>query len=329
MPKATLKEVSEEAGVSTALASVVLNNKQGRIIASAETRERIKLVAKRLGYEPNRTARALRFSRSFLIGAIAYNIDTSFVPEILAGIESSCLNTSYNVIIASCDNSESFLIRLDNFRRHGIDGLILVGYNPDLFGCDIQTLYRGKVAFIGFPSIYADYSSVCVSAEKIGKLAGESLLAHGHREIGYLRCIRDNGKLEGLLSAGVESAHCHLLEASNNFDSGVEVALEMLRTHPDITGVFADSDILGLAAMKAASLLGKSVPEELSVIGTDDSPFCRYSTPELSSIRQPRREQGQIATKLLMDLLDGKPPQNVVLDCEFIMRGSLSFAKTV
>ena len=327
MPNSTLKEVSMEAGVSIALASVVLNNKQGRIMASAETRERILSAAKRLGYEANRTAKALRFSRSFLIGTIAYNIDTSFVPEILAGIESSCLNTSYNVIIASCDNSEDFLIRLNNFRRHGIDGLILIGYNPDLFSCNIQEHYNGKVTFVGFPSTYSNCSSVCVSAEKIGKLAGESLLAHGHREIGYLCCVKDPGKLKGLLSAGVKPGNCHFSECPNSFDKGVELALEMLKAHSGITGVFADSDVLGLAAMKAGAILGKRIPDELSVIGTDDSLFCRYVTPELSSVRQPRREQGQVATTLLMDMIDGKPPHNVVLDCELVLRRSVAFRK--
>ena len=324
MPNSTLKEVSMEAGVSIALASVVLNNKQGRIMASAETRERILSAAKRLGYEPNRTAKALRFSRSFLIGAIAYNIDTSFVPEILAGIESSCLNTSYNVIIASCDNNEDFLIRLNNFRRHGIDGLILVGYNPGSFNCNIQEYYSGKMTFVGFPSAYSNCSSVCVSAEKIGKLAGESLQKHGHREIGYLCCVQGTGKLKGLFSAGFDSGNCHICDCRNNFDRGVESALEMLKAHPGITGIFADSDVLGVAAMKAASLLGKSVPGDLSVIGTDDSLFCRYVTPELSSVRQPRREQGQVATRLLMDMIDGKLPQSIVLDCELVLRGSVS-----
>ncbi|MBQ7178035.1 MAG: LacI family DNA-binding transcriptional regulator [Victivallales bacterium] len=327
MQNSTLKEVSAEAGVSIALASVVLNNKSGRIRASAETRERILSVAKRLGYEPNRTAKALRFSRSFLIGAIAYNIDTSFVPEILAGIEESCLNTNYNVIISSCNNNEDFLTRLNNFRRHGIDGLVLVGYNPYLFKCDIQEYYSGKMAFVGFPSLYSNCSSVYVSAEKIGKLAGEALWGYGHREIGYLCCTQGTGKLKGLFSVGFLQDDCHIQMCSNSFEKGVETALKMLKEHPEITGIFADSDVLGLAAMKAGMLLGKRIPDELSVIGTDDSLFCHYVTPELSSVRQPRREQGQVATRLLMDMIDGKPPQNVVLDCELVLRGSMSSRK--
>ena len=93
----TLKDVSAEAGVSMALASVVLNGKKGRIKASEDTRRKILEAAEKLGYEPDRNARALRMSRSFLIGVLAYDVSTSFVPEILTGIEKGFMPGGKNI----------------------------------------------------------------------------------------------------------------------------------------------------------------------------------------------------------------------------------------
>ena len=95
---ASLRDIGERVGCSASVVSAVLNGSGNGIRASAETRQRIHDVANELGYVPNRMARGLRLSRNYLIGVIAADLSSSFVPEILSGIESYCLHTKYGVL---------------------------------------------------------------------------------------------------------------------------------------------------------------------------------------------------------------------------------------
>lgn len=122
----TLKDISAEAGVSMALASVVLNGKKSRIKASPATREKILKAAEKFGYEPDRNARALRMSRSFLIGVLTSNISSSFVPNILVGIEKGIMHTNYSLLPVSFQEEKEIASCLEIFRRRKIDGLIIV-----------------------------------------------------------------------------------------------------------------------------------------------------------------------------------------------------------
>ena len=109
-----------------ALASVVLNGKKSRIKASPETRKKIIDAAEKIGYEPNRNARALRMSRSFLIGVITYDISSSFIPQILTGIEQGFIHTNYSVLPTSYHSQEEFAESLETFRKRKVDGLIII-----------------------------------------------------------------------------------------------------------------------------------------------------------------------------------------------------------
>lgn len=319
-----LKDVSERTGCSSALVSAVLNGHTGRIRASEAMRERIIEAANDLGYVPNRNARGLRMSRSFLIGALAANLSSSFVPEILAGIESRCLHTNYGVLLGDYNNDVELLERWASFQSRGVDGVICIG-NPASFKKNILPCPSMKCVFVGGSVGDKTCGGIWVDRASLNQLAARAFAERGHRHIAYLTNYSPtecNAWRNALLDLGIVPGPictCH-----NFFEAGIAVATEILQEHPELTACFADSDLLGRAVLIAARNCGKRVPEDLSVLGIDDSILCRISQPELASLRQPRREQGEKGAELLMQMLDGEPARDIVLQGELVCRASLA-----
>jgi len=325
----TLKEISAEAGVSIALVSVVLNGKKGRIMASEQTKAKILAVAKSLGYEPNRNARGLRMQRSFLIGVSVYNISSSFVPEILSGIESEFLHTSYSMLLGAHRNHEELRERLEVFRRRRVDGVILISTDHKFCEEYLGQFPEFPAVAVGCTPELPHCSSVMSDRHEIGSIAAAALLERGHRKIGYL--CNDFGNCAGfqdyLKLHYQQQCACFKLECKNYFDPGVDGAMKLLTEHPEITAIFADSDVLGAAVIRAAARLGRSVPRDLAVLGVDDSMLCRLTSPQLSSINQPKREQGSAAARLLMQMLDGGKAEHISFPGKLVCRESLGDIK--
>ena len=322
----TLKDVSAEAGVSMALASVVLNGKKGRIKASEDTRRKILEAAEKLGYEPDRNARALRMSRSFLIGVLAYDVSTSFVPEILTGIEKGFMHTNYGVLLGSYCTETELTECLEMFRKLKVDGLIIISTEFKKFPDQLAMWNRVAKVFVGSASELPHSSSVCANREDVGILAAQALSAGNHRVYAHVANDRSSnaaGYRRTLIEAGVAPENLITAYAKNYLDQALEAARELLREHPEVTGIFADSDILAAAVVKAAAETGRKIPEELEVIGVDDSMLCQLTTPTLSSIWQPKREQGEIAAELMLKLLKDDHTEQRVLPVKLIVRETL------
>ncbi len=318
----TLKDVSREAGVSVALASSVLNRANERIRASLETARRIQETAARLGYVTNSAARGLKMSRSFLIGVAAYGIDTSFVPAILEGAESVFLENDYGMLLATHSNMEELAAHLESFRRRNIDGLIIIsgkyqGMEEILRPFD--SLPKAMVA-----SDYTLPNSVYVMAdpEAIAQIAVQEFTCRGHRHIAYLT-NNGNRKVElwrkYLGQKGITPDPALEVFTHNFFEQGYAATEKLLKEQPQVTALFADSDIVAAAALQVA----KNLNRRLAVIGVDDSPYCSMLSPALASIALPKREHGIMAATQLELLIQNKPAENVVLKPEFRYRASV------
>ena len=307
---ASLRDIGERVGCSASVVSAVLNGSGNGIRASAETRQRIHDVANELGYVPNRMARGLRLSRNYLIGVIAADLSSSFVPEILSGIESYCLHTKYGVLLGAYRNDDQLKERWEGFIKRGVDGIICIG-NSILYPQWARKNEKVKCVFVGDQSgAHSLGGIVQVDKNDVTRLAVKTFAEHGHRHVGYLTNypVEMCGLWrEELLSHDMAAGP--VVQCFNYYDEGFGKATAMLSEHPELTGVFADSDLLGATVIAAARKIGRL--EGLSVLGVDDSTLCRLCDPELSSIRQPRCEQGEKAAEILLNMLDGGAPQQV------------------
>lgn len=126
-----------------------------------------------------------------------------------------------------------------------------------------------------------------------------------------------------LESAGIPEESCLVLRTGSNFDTALKKVSSVLKKHPEIDGVFAASDVIGAAVLKAAERLGRRVPEELQVIGVDDSTLCLATSPQLSSIWQPKDDQGEAAARLMLQLLKENKTEQLVLPVHLTERGSI------
>ena len=322
MSHLTLKDVSREAGVSVALSSAVLNRANSRIRASRETARQIREVADRLGYIPNSNARGLKMSRSFLIGVVAYAIDTSFVPAILEGCEDFFLNNDYGMLLATYKDLEKLTVHLETFRRRSIDGLIIIPGQGRGLPERLQAFTEIPKVFVGAGFHLPNSVSVLTDITAIARIAVTEFVKRRHRVIAYLH-NNGTGKIEAwrnsLIQAGLNPMPELEVYTKNWFDEGYVRVHKLLTENPLVTALFADSDTVGAAAIRVAH----EMKRKLAVIGVDDSPYCRMLTPELASIAVPKREHGSIAAQQLVLLLDGKEAQNIILQPEFRCRASV------
>ena len=323
----TLKDVSAEAGVSMALASVVLNGKKSRIKASPATREKILKAAEKFGYEPDRNARALRMSRSFLIGVLAYDISSSFIPKIITGIEKGFMHTNYSVLPISFQNETELAGCLETFRRRKIDGLIIISTGFQGFPEELSMWNRIAKVFIGCDPQLECSSSVYADGIAVGALAAEALLKRGCRRFIYLTYSSNSRNFVGwnnaLIASGIPEEARLTVRTVFDFDESLKKVTAVLGEHPEIDGVFADGDIMAAAVLKAAERLGRRVPEELQVIGVDDSPICLVTSPRLASVWQPKSGQGEAAAGLMLKLLKENKTGKIVLPVRLAVRESI------
>ncbi|MBE6378759.1 MAG: LacI family transcriptional regulator [Lentisphaerae bacterium] len=323
----TLKDVSAEAGVSMALASVVLNGKKSRIKASEATRKKILDAAKKFGYEPNRNARALRMSRSFLIGVITYDISSSFIPKILTGIEQGFMHTNYSVLPISYHNSEEFAEALETLRKRKIDGLVMITTHFDGFPEELSMWNSVAKVFVGCTPQLENTSSVRADGFTVGKIAAEAFLKRGCRKFIHIThsvyCGNRSGWKETLKRAGIPGKDMIFFNTSLELEKSHKAVKALLLQEPDADCVFADSDITAAAVLKAAKEIGRKVPDDLQVIGTDDSMICQITAPPLSSIWQPKIQQGEAAAKLMLTLLNENKTGALVLPVHLEERESI------
>ncbi|MBQ9786721.1 MAG: LacI family DNA-binding transcriptional regulator [Lentisphaeria bacterium] len=312
----TLKDVSAEAGVSMALASVVLSGKKSRIKASAETRERILKAAEKFGYEPNRNARALRMNSSFLIGVLAYDISSSFIPQILSGIEKGFIHTNYSVLPMSFNTQEEFAECLETFRRRKVDGLIIITTSFQEFPEGLAMWNRIGKVFIGCHP-HLDYtSSVSADAFAVGALAAKTFLKRKCKKFMYLTYSASNninGWKKTLDDAGIPPGDRFTVYTKLDLELNLKIISDTLTAHPEIDCIFADSDIMAATVLRAAEQLGRKIPDDLQVIGVDDSIICQITSPKLTSIWQPKIEQGEAAAAAMLKLLKTNTGESLVL----------------
>lgn len=303
----TIKKVAEEAKVSVATVSRVLNS-TGYV--NEETRKKVLKVIKELDYKPNSVARSLFKKQSMTIALIVPNITNPFFPEVARAIEDVLSSKEYTLILCnSDDNAEKEKKYFEVMKQKYVDGVIVV----------TSTLTPQYIEEKGIPIVavdrFIDPSIPCVSVNNRegAKRAVQYLKSTGCKKIAHIRGPKNITSAEdrylGYLNE-VESEswfETDYVRCGNfNIEQTTEVTRKLLEENPDIDGIFAGNDLMAVGVIKAAMQLGKRIPEDLSVIGFDGISLCKMTNPEITTIAQPIYEIGSVAAQTLLDLIEGR-----------------------
>lgn len=331
---ATLKDVASRAGVSTGVASTILNGARSTIRVSDETRKRILDAAKILRYRPNIMARGLRCKRTGMVGVVTPRVDWGHWPKILQGIEDVLEEVDCNLILCTTEeDSKTEARKLLLLRDKGVDGILTVPAWETQNLALYDGLLRGDLPFVSMlrPLPLPGCPFVCVNPRKMGELAASHLVELGHRKIvlmGQFSPEYRSGFVETALDMGVSLKDIKTVELHKwDVESGVKLAELVLKDFPDITAVHACNDYMALGAIEYFGRNGIRVPEDISVLGANDYEIGEFSRLKISTVGQPKKEQGRAAAELLLGMIDGKPGENLILEPYLIVRNSTAVAK--
>ena len=305
--RARIQDVAEKAGVSMMTVSRVLNQDEK---VSDKTRQKVTEVVKELNYRPNVSARRLASSKSFFIGLLYDNPSASYVSKFLLGALKRCRASGYHLVVdeAAQDVQETLASVNDLIEVTQVDGMILL---PPV--CDmpevIETLKASKVPFIRIApdSDLTSSPYVCLDDYQAAFEMTENLIKQGHTKIAHIighpnqgaSRLRYQGYLDALRSNKIVVPPEYIEQGYFTYKSGLTAATNILALEDKPTAIFASNDDMAAAAIAAANMKNISVPEQLSIVGFDDTQLATTVWPCISTVRQPIQEMAELSIKLL------------------------------
>ena len=334
--RVTIRQVAEEAGVSTQTVSRVINDRPD---VAPDTRRRVQKVIARLGYRPSYVARSLIQGRSCTFGVVGYGLDYYGPSCTLAGIEQEASQLGYRLLLSLVRQPETNRIDqlLGEMLSHHVDGLIWavpeIGDNRAWL--DRTHEFPIPIVFLTMKP-RPDQFIIAVDNYSGGLMATRHLIAQGCQTIGLITGPldwwearqRQAGWQDALASVGLPNEDSLIAKGNWSAASGEEGLKQLVARHPEIDGVFASNDQTALGVLRAARQLGRRVPGDLAVVGFDDIPEAAYFYPSLSTVRQDMVELGRRAVRMLGQAIettqDGAvpTPETVLLQPELIVRES-------
>ncbi|QDU14348.1 Catabolite control protein A [Gimesia maris] len=315
----TLKEVAEAAGVSVSTASRALSGKAEAYRISSATEQSVRDAAKKLQFSPSLLARSLRSQQTKLLGVVLPNVANPFFAAIAREITLAAEADGYSVLLTdSQENSETEARLVEQLQARQIEGLVVCPVGME--EAHLCQLARQKLPLVLIDRGFNNRELVTVTSDHQSgaRAAMNELLEAGHRTIGILQGMPETLPNRERLSGVKESLESYSLDfdssliAGHHFDeaSGYQAALHLLSTRPEITALFAFSNQNALGALRAASELGRAIPDDLSLIAFDDFPFAAYLAAPLTSVSQDVNQLGQVAARLLLEQIRSSvPPQ--------------------
>lgn len=309
--RVTIREVADEAGVSIATVSRVLN---GRDDVAPETRELVSRVIQARGYIANRNARGLSAGRTGLVGVLVPLVFPVYFSAILSGASEALYEHDLRVLLSPTGHEHDREVTLIDRLMHGLtDGALIV--LPEESSDELERLLDAGYNFVvvdprlrlngRIPSVSAAHTSGADQAMR-------HLLGLGHRRIaavtgpsGWVATEdRRRGYHAALAAAGILPDPALEVESDFEIAGGEKAAGALLDLRDPPTAIFAFNDNLAIGAIQAARARGLRVPEDLSVVGFDDSEHATIVSPALTTVRQPLAEMGRTAVSFLTRLLD-------------------------
>jgi len=325
----TIRDVARHAGVSVATISRYMNRNAP---VSQEAGERISQVMMDLNYTPHAAARHLATRRTQTIGIVVHNIHTDFFPPLLSGVEQVVSENQYNLLVATYKASETK--NQPPLGPHNTDGMLVFAdclsdeqlTQMCIIKFPLVLLYRTPPPYLKIPFITIENKAATC------KLIDHLIEAHDRRSIVFLRGPRgqedsnwrEQGYISSLEAHGIPVRSDLMLDGEFRGPSAyLSIKNLIAKNKSCFDAVFAGNDDAAMGVLTALQEAGLRVPEDVSVVGFDDSRLTPFLNPPMTTVRAPTDEVGRVATRQLFNLLQEIPvEQEILLPTEIILRRS-------
>jgi DNA-binding LacI/PurR family transcriptional regulator len=308
----TLKDVARESGVSNTTASRVITGKESPVLISEATRQRVLQAAARLGYRPNLLARGLRTQRSGTVGVLMADITDPFYAALIPEIASVFAARGYQFLLSHAGLDAPPNPAYERLLGSWVDGLLVLGDHVLGREAEAEVLaHHHHVVGVARVRDNTPIPSVNVDDAAGIRLALDHLLALGHRHIAFVgnRLTWDMDRrltifLAEMAERGLSVPAEAIALVPHSAAGGYGAANRLLDANAPVSAVLCAADLLAVGVLSALQEAGVQVPGSVSVIGFDDIPLAAYTTPSLTTIRQPAAALARAAAQLLLDAIE-------------------------
>lgn len=328
----TIYDVAREANVSMATVSRVVNKNPN---VKPSTRKKVLDTIERLNYRPNAVARGLASKKTTTVGAIIPDISSVFFAELARGIEDIATMYNYNIILSNSDqNKQKELQLMDTMLEKQVDGILFMGGNiteeheKEFANASIPVVLAATYSDSEkIPSVNIDYEAAAYEGTKL-------LIEKGHKDIAFIsskeevnvNSFKFKGFSKALAEASLEINQDFIIKDNFTYDGGISAVNKLLDLDKKPTAVFAASDEMAVGVIHGVQDRGYSVPDDLEVIGFNNTRLAQMVRPTLSTIVQPMYDIGAVAMRLLTKYMNKEESEEaetkVVLPHRIIERDS-------
>jgi LacI family transcriptional regulator len=326
----TIADVAARAGVSKTTVSRVLNGK-GEL--DEATAARVRKVIDELGYVPSARAVGLARGRTRIVGMLVPSLTWPWMGEVLQGVVDVVETEGYGLLLFTCNRGDESMRQFaSQVSAKSFDGLLVVEPEGTLD-------YIAGLHARGLPVVLIDdrahrplFPSVATTNRTGGHAAGAHLLELGRRQplvitgLNRFGCTHErlDGFAEAYANAGLPLDPALVVEGDFTFDCGQLAVKRTIEAGLSFDAIFAHNDLSAAGAIQAVREAGRRVPKDVAVVGFDDLPLAATTEPPLTSVRQPLREMGETAARMLLAHFDGAalPQSPTIIPTTFTVRGS-------
>lgn len=326
----TIKDIAKLANVSHTTVSRALNNSP---YINEETKTKIMKLVKELNYVPNYSAKSLVLLKSYVIGVFFSSINegtsNTFFHEIIKGIN-NIIDKEYNLVIKGIDDYEKF----PSINNKNFDGIIVVSQSKN------DNKFIKTIVEKGIPTVVINR---CIENENLVNIMSNDtkgaydavtyFIENNHHRIGLIEGnkefessqYRKKGYIKALKDNGININEEIVVSGQYNLKSGYESMKKLLELKDKPTAVFCSNDDIAVGAMKAIFEKGLNVPNDISIIGFDDSNFCDYVTPTLTSVRKDSLTMSEFGATKLLNIIKNKDvdKKKIYIESRVIVRKSV------
>lgn len=311
--RATIYDVAEKAGVSISTVSKVVNN-TGNI--SEKTQKKVCSVMKQLDYQPNSLAAALTGKKTFTIGVLVPDISNPFFAEVARALENKAREMGYAIILCSTDyQKEREHGYLELLLKKRVDGIIVATEpkNGKLF----ESYFKQNIPLVALSVDHPLFFENVVTTDDLrgGYMAGEYLIENGHQDIAIIAEMeRQSGRLrlegykQALKNNNVKIKEQYIINSMSIISCVEMVSKKILTMKKKPTAIFATTDLIAAVFMKEARKENVSIPEDISIIGFDNTIHAEIAQPGLTTIAQPINDLATHALTQLMGYIETETP---------------------